>query len=349
MKTPDNGRKRKRALALILSLALGFLACEWGARSRVGTPLSERLPLLKVRANPMRGWEMVPGVHYTYHHPVQVNSLGLRGPELEPRRPSEVRVLFLGDSLVYGQGVGDEETLPVALENALRSQAPDTHWTVLNAGNRAYGTGQEIGMLEELGARLQPDVVLLGWYWNDVSERAIETTYESFLPRGEFEFDVGGHLDGLVRLGWHARQVPRSSALLMLVYDRLFRRDRIYAPEIVEAGMQRLGPFLERFVQLSEGLSARPFMVLVPDAVRLRGGTETQAFDERALALARERDLVTIELLPALEPLVASTGRLPILPFDGHYDPAANQAMGAYLAERLLAMGVSAQVSAHEE
>jgi hypothetical protein len=43
-----------------------------------------------------------------------------------------------------------------------------------------------------LGARIEPDVVLLGWYWNDVSERAIQPTYEAFLPRGEFAFDTGG-------------------------------------------------------------------------------------------------------------------------------------------------------------
>ena len=44
--------------------------------------------------------------------------------------------------------------------------------------------------------------------------------------------------------------------------------------------------------------------------------------------------------LPALAPLYTADGRLPIVPFDGHYDAAANRAMGAYIAEHLLALGV---------
>jgi hypothetical protein len=161
---PTDGRRRKRILALALALGASLLVAEIAVRVLAGSPLAERLPVMMVRANPRRGWEMVPGEHYTYQHRVQVNSLGLRGPELAAKRPGERRILFLGDSLTYGQGVADDETVPAALERALAERAPQQRWSVVNAGCRAYGTSHELGLLAELGARIQPDVVLLGWY-----------------------------------------------------------------------------------------------------------------------------------------------------------------------------------------
>jgi lysophospholipase L1-like esterase len=338
--TPSAGRRKKRILALGIALGASLLLAEIAVRVRVGTPLAERMPILMVRANPHRGWEMVPGEHYTYQHLVRVNSLGLRGPELAAKEANERRILFLGDSLTYGQGVADDETVPVALERALQEREPRHRWNVVNGGCRAYGTESEIGLLEELGERIQPDVVLLGWYWNDVSERTIQETYETFLPRGEFAFDTGGSVEGWGWLRWHALQLPRHSALVMLVHDLFSGKNQVFAPEVVEDGFQRLPPLLGRMRAECARLGATAVMLIFPDANRLAGAERTRPIDERAAALARQDELPLIELLPALQPLYDASGRLPILAFDGHYDAAANRAMGAYLAGRLLALGV---------
>ena len=336
---PD-GRRRKRILALAIALGASFLVAELAVRVFVGAPLAERLPILMVRANSYRGWEMVPGEHYTYQHRVRINSLGLRGPELAAKDSNERRILFLGDSLTYGQGVADDETVPAALQRALQEREPRLRWNVVNAGCRAYGTSHELGLLAELGARIQPDHVLLGWYWNDVSERAIQPTYESFLPRGEFAFDTGDRVEGWGWLRWHALQLPRRSALVMLVHDLFSDKNQMFAPEIVEDGFRRLDPELAGFRAECARLGATAVMVIFPDANRLAGAERSRPFDERAAALARQHELPLIELLPALEPLHAATGRLPILAFDGHYDAEANRAMGAAIAARLLALGV---------
>ncbi len=340
MAAEQQRRWRKRILALGLALGAGALVAECVVRARFGAPLVERLPLLTVRANPHRGWEMVPGVHYTYQHRVEVNSLGLRGPELAPKQPGERRILFLGDSLTYGQGVAGDETVAAALEQALRARDTSRPWSVVNAGLRAYGTSHELGLLEELGARIQPDVVLLGWYWNDVSERAIQPTFEAFLPRGEFAFDTGGRVEGWAWLRWQAQQLPRRSALVMLVHDLFSDKNQLFEAGIVERGFQTLAELLPRFRARCAELGATPVMVIFPDANRLAGATGTRPYDERAVALARAHELELIELLPALEPLYVADEHLPVIAFDGHYDAAANRAMGTFLAERLLALGV---------
>jgi lysophospholipase L1-like esterase len=333
-------RKRKRLLALGLALVLGFAAGELGARLVFGAPMAERLPLMFMRAHPTRGWAMVPGqTHYTYTHEVRLNALGLRGPELGPKEPGERRVLFLGDSLTYGQGVAEEDTVPSALERELAART-GTKWTVVNAGHRAYDTVQELALLEELGEAIQPDVVLLGWYWNDVNERPIQTTFENLGPRGEIAFDTGNTVEGFDRVAWRLKQLVRSSALVMVVHDAFSSKGKPYEPDYFDKGLQRLGRYLERFRARCATLGAVPVFVQYPDPALLAGAGATRPYDERALALAHERSLATVELLPALEPLFEARGRAPTLPFDGHYDGAANRAMGTHLAAVLLELEV---------
>ena len=330
---------RKRLLALGVSLSVSLLLAELVVRLTFGSPLLERRPLMKMRANLQRGWEMVPGeVHYTYQHRVEVNSLGLRGPELGAKGAAGRRVLYLGDSLVYGQGVADEETQPAALERALRQCNPKIDWTVINAGHRSYGTAQELALLSELGARIQPDVVLLGWYWNDVDERDIAGTYARLADEGELYFDTGNRLLGRDLLSWRAKQLLRCSALVMLLHDLLGPEGPPYAPDYLAKVWLRNERHLERLRVLCAGLGAQPVVVLIPDAQRIVGGTATRAFDERMAELARAQGLPLIELLPALEASFARTHHLPVLPFDGHYDAEGNRAMAEHLAERLLGL-----------
>ncbi len=334
---------RRRLCALGLSLAASLLLAELFVRVAVGAPLCERLPILMIRANSHRGWEMVPGqLHYTYQYPVHVNSLGLRGKELGEKRPSEVRVLALGDSLVYGQGVADEETLPAQLERVLGEREPgERTWTVVNAGHRAFDTRQELALLQELGQQIQPDVVVLFWYWNDFAERDIRTTYENLKASGEVAFDTGTRVEGWERVRWQAKQLVRRSALVMLAYDLLRRsREGPINPTYVERGFARLGRHLERFRSLGDELGFDGVLAVIPDPSTLRGGSDIRSIAERAAALTREHGLPVVELLPALEPLQGRAGRLPVIPFDGHYLPEAYRAMAELLAERLVALGL---------
>jgi lysophospholipase L1-like esterase len=335
-------RAKKRLLVSLSSCAAGLFLAEMVVRATHGAPLVERLPLMMMRANPERGWEMVPGqTHYTYQERVEVNALGLRGPELAPKRPGERRILYLGDSLVYGQGLAERETQPAALEHALRARDPATDWRVVNAGHRSYGTAQELALLAELGARIQPDVVLLGWYWNDVDGRDVASTYARLKDKGELYFDTGNRLEGLERLRWHAKQLLRRSALIMLAHDLAAGPGRPYTDEYLDKVGQRIDRHLARLEELCAALGARAVVVLIPDAHRIEGGGVTRVFDERTAELARARGLPVVELLAALVALHARTGRVPVLPFDGHYDAEANRAMAEYLAERLLALGLA--------
>jgi lysophospholipase L1-like esterase len=73
-------------------------------------------------------------------------------------------VLVLGDSFAYGVGVEDDASFSARLE------ALNPALEVLNAGVNGYATSHELLLLREVGLAVQPDLVLLAFFWNDVTE-----------------------------------------------------------------------------------------------------------------------------------------------------------------------------------
>ncbi len=113
-----------------------------------------------------------PSFSYTYtrsgfSNVVTYNSLGFRGPEVaRPKQAGLPRILFMGDSFVEGKQVADEEVVTAVLARLLRDGARPAE--VINAGVAGAGTGEELILWEKLGRSLAPDLVILGFYPNDV-------------------------------------------------------------------------------------------------------------------------------------------------------------------------------------
>ncbi len=166
--------RRLRALAgnLLLLLLSAAVACGAGEAA-----------LRLWRPQPLEAayvWEdgtlrHLPGFHFTYTRAefsasVRYNALGLRGPEVAPEKPAgATRVLFLGDSFVEGKQVADGEVITAVLEGLMR-RGHDVE--VVNAGVAGCGTAEELILWRRLGRGLSPDLVLLGFYPNDVRNNA---------------------------------------------------------------------------------------------------------------------------------------------------------------------------------
>jgi lysophospholipase L1-like esterase len=103
----------------------------------------------------------VRGVH------VRLNEYGLRGPSVAPAPPPGVhRVLALGDSVAFGQGMSAAEAFPAVLESRLNAQGPG-RWEVVNAGVAGYNTQAELAYLERHGLALAPRTIVVGFNLND--------------------------------------------------------------------------------------------------------------------------------------------------------------------------------------
>jgi GDSL-like Lipase/Acylhydrolase. len=106
----------------------------------------------------MLGWSPVPHAEKslrTGHRTITIsnNSDGLR--DVEPILDGRPRIVFLGDSFVWGTGLEAQERFT----DKLRAKHPE--WTVFNFGVVGYGTDQEHLLLRSRFEKYQPQVVFL--------------------------------------------------------------------------------------------------------------------------------------------------------------------------------------------
>jgi len=97
------------------------------------------------------------------------NSLGLRNREVAAKKPGSLRILFLGDSLVWSGESTSGALYTEILEQRLNARPMrEAHFEVINAGVPGYTTYQELEFLKLYGLDMEPDVVVLGFVFNDV-------------------------------------------------------------------------------------------------------------------------------------------------------------------------------------
>jgi len=121
---------------------------------------------------------------------LHTNSLGFRDLEFSLQKPDgQLRILALGDSFTYGQGVQLEDTWVQVLEGMLGERLSKPV-EVMNGG---FATGghyppQYVEWLREEGLAFSPDVVVIGLCLNDLSMKVPLLAY----PRATPEPWVGG-------------------------------------------------------------------------------------------------------------------------------------------------------------
>lgn len=101
----------------------------------------------------------------------RINSLGMRGDAVVLKKPPNTfRVVCLGDSITFGEGVYEEQTYPQLLQGILSRRFPTMKVEVINAGVQGYGIREETELFFARCRSMQPDVVTLGLFLNDAME-----------------------------------------------------------------------------------------------------------------------------------------------------------------------------------
>jgi len=171
---------RWRLAALGISVLVGLLiviACLQYLRGRpenlVFKAPDHHLTGLKSVYDPVLGWRNLPNYQgATRGRKLTLNSRGMRGREYDFAKPAATRrVLVLGDSYVWGYGVGDDEVFTEVLERRL--QETGSPWEVINTGVPGWGTDQELLFLVEEGFKYQPDVVVLALFLGNDPENIL--------------------------------------------------------------------------------------------------------------------------------------------------------------------------------
>jgi hypothetical protein len=212
-------------------------------------------------ADPHRGYRHAPNLRNRELHgaATSTNSRGMRGAREYPvpRPPSVIRVAAVGDSFTYGEGLRDEETWPAQLERAI----PGTE--VMNLGERGYAHDQMYFALRDDGMPLEPDVVIVGFYLNDLWRDEL-TFYCSEKPRLS-PTPTGWVTDNVpVPTPWDSYDRARRMPLLYAV-PRVIFEAALQPPLTDRSGEERGAEAIRRMRQLAEGAGARFVMVNLPD------------------------------------------------------------------------------------
>ena len=162
---------RKYAITSLLvagGVMAGAAVAEVGARLLFPQWVPRAATLTRIwRHDPVLGWAHRPNAEGSFSSAdfstyVTINSKGFRDAERSyERNDSRTRIVAIGDSVVWGYGVEDDE----GFTHLMEARRGDLE--VINLGVSGYGTDQELLLFNTEGARYRPDVVLLMVMEND--------------------------------------------------------------------------------------------------------------------------------------------------------------------------------------
>lgn len=151
----------------------------------------------------------------------KINNQGYRGKPITTKAADEYRVLCVGDSVMYGDSLGEEDTLPARLEETLTLQIKTKKVRVINAGVLQYTSAETLAAIALRGIDLRPDAVIFYQGANDVAPRLVrpfKSDYSHY--RNVWERDSERRadkrletFDGYVTLRWLAGIYPGAGRI----------------------------------------------------------------------------------------------------------------------------------------
>jgi hypothetical protein len=165
--------RKSRVLLLLASLACSLVGVEAALRWTGRFPIPPEhvvtaRPELYQEYKPY-GYRLWPSRTTTYLYPRQnprrltlvSNRDGFRSRREFGEPDARRRIVVVGDSMVFGDGVEESERFTERLE------AGDPSWRVDNLGMTAFGPDLMLRALEEVGLRMKPAVVIITMYTDD--------------------------------------------------------------------------------------------------------------------------------------------------------------------------------------
>ncbi len=126
--------------------------------------------LIRPSENPDLVYELKPNIDTCFYGArVTTNAEGLRAIRsyARPKPDNVYRVLLIGDSQTFGQGVVFEQTYGHLLEVDLNSRSSGKTVEVINGAVDGYNTYQEAAFLLDRGLEYEPDCVVILFIGND--------------------------------------------------------------------------------------------------------------------------------------------------------------------------------------
>jgi hypothetical protein len=296
-------------------------------------------PRFLFQPDPASGYTLRPGFHgeevsrgREFDVPVAIDGQRLRvQPHTAPPGP---RVLAIGDSITFGEGVPADATFSAVLEKTLGARAD-------NAGVPGYSSGQMLGRLRRYLPLLHPRVVVmtLNPLW-DRQRCASPFVYKDGYIVGQGYADRLVLLDGNLYLRETKLPVLGTATAYAERYSNLAR---LLLPALSGAARQVIHPQRERpSTAMDLELTARNLLEARRLASQSGAAFLAVMVDDRGPEFRHDREILQARLQQLGVPWVAADDLIPgarwpglRYPIDTHWNAAGHQAMGQALAPRI--------------
>ncbi|MBI4806885.1 MAG: SGNH/GDSL hydrolase family protein [Desulfovibrio sp.] len=366
-------RKVWFAFYLLATVAGLFFVIEFGLRFFDFVPNSFFLPryYAGVHGDLEPGMRITDSLYPQLLYRITATQQGTRGlvPFTAKKPEGTLRVLCVGDSFTFGYGVDDEDTYPELLRQELGRRFPGRSIEIVNAGVPMFGILDEMDYFLQKGAALNPDVVVLQFFLNDLQDICREVVIREMFsndPTYSRRSGISKLLSGsrLYQLAVSVRLAFTKTTQFTQPVSRSARETARFNPgldpyrfkaskETVDffgsheriAGGDPSGPAapaweayleaLKGFRDMTRHFGADMLFLCVPDLVQVEGRAYTV---NQVLSPALERlGIPAVDMLASFRTARFLTGVHPYLvPRDGHCSPYGNQLIARAVADSLV-------------
>jgi lysophospholipase L1-like esterase len=288
------------------------------------------------------GWKLRPNASdLSRKARVRINSKGMRGPELPYAKQAHIkRILYVGDSVTFGFGLEDEQIFPFRVQTLLKRMLEDSIETV-NAGVDGYSPWQEYEYLKSEGLRYQPNLVVVSFVLNDVTEKGWldrwqfqstgdnrSTPFDELVTRSNVLYFVR-IIGAMMRFGSNVQQGALKAQTLYIGH-LTNHPDRPEVHKAWEAALEDLGEILSTCKEHHIPV----ILVVFPFAFQLDNVKALSAPQRIVCNFARKDNIPVIDLLPVLDEHIKARGTKPE---DYFLDELHPSALGSSLVADTLA------------
>ncbi len=304
---------------------------------------------------------------------IRINNLGFRGRDLpEKRRPGCLRVMVLGDSYTFGDHVDTEEAWPALLERELAEglkrravpRAPQageslsfeitldaserdgdaTSVEVVNAGANGFGILDAEALWARAGARLDPEIVIIGFSPNDISDMTRPVPMIELMRRNA-AMKSRPLVGPLIRILQDTAVFNGMQILAARLRRTAGGHDALPAVEPArsapEEAPEAWNGYRDALSRLAASLSSEGrlgLLVLFPSHGHVTGEEPYHA-GATIPAWAGDAGLACFDLLPALRSAALEGGKLYLVPLDSHPTPAGHAVAARAVAGEMARLG----------
>ena len=258
-----------------------------------------------------------------------LNNLGFRGPDVT-RDPACLPLLFVGDSITFGEGVQDGEAFPSIVGRLLQDRFPEPPLCVVNGGIPGYGIDEEAALVKAVFPAVHPRLVLVTFCVNDLFDILQQQSPDRYARYEKERFSPLFYLSATTRhlfmryfLFLYANGISSSKINGIHPLDQ-------EAPDVQMAwdtyfsSVQSLADFLKKN-------GAELGFIVFPDFSQVVTGIETP--ERHFLAFAEEQDVPVLILLDIFKK--RRNEGVPILIPDGHPNAHAHRLMASAIVDWL--------------